>query len=106
MPPRGDSDRANPVRLRTPRTLRGVELHTLTLIERPVTRRLDCAVVDEHVRATTLDLNEAEALLTVEPLDGSLCHETSPRDAEIAPRDHRTAVGRQTGQRPRKVQGR
>ena len=31
-PPRGDSDRANLVSLRTPRTLGGVELHALSLI--------------------------------------------------------------------------
>src|SRR5215210_4013124 len=70
-----DLDGADLVRLRTPRTLRGLELDALSLVQRPVAGRLDRAVVHEDIRAAAIDLNEAEALLTVEPLDGSLCHE-------------------------------
>src|SRR5690606_41491670 len=55
--------------------LGGLELDPLTLVEGTEARRLDRAVVDEHVRAAAVDLDEAEALLTVEPLHGSLCHD-------------------------------
>src|SRR5829696_4229450 len=78
MSPPSKLDGADSVRLRTLWALCGVELHTLAFIERTVTGRLDRAEVDEHIRSAAIYRDEAEALFTVEPLNGSLCHETSP----------------------------
>ena len=65
-----------PVRAGTPATATGayVELDPLTLVERAETARLNRAVVHEHVSSATVDLDETEALLGVEPLHSSLCH--------------------------------
>src|SRR5919106_4597915 len=65
--------------LRTLLALLDVERHALTLVEALVSVGLDCRVVHEHVRATTVRSEEAVALLAVEPLDGALCHSCSPR---------------------------
>src|SRR6478609_9085730 len=46
----------------------------LVLLERAVAARLDLRVVDENVRTGALGGDEPEALLSVEPLDGALCH--------------------------------
>jgi hypothetical protein len=54
-----------------------VELDALTLIEGLVTRPLDVGEVDEHVVAL-LTGDEAEALLVVEELHGSSCHDFLP----------------------------
>src|SRR6476659_2894434 len=61
--------------LQTLRACGRAKLHPLAFIERAETGRLDRTEVYEHVRATAIDRDEAEALLTVEPLDSSLCHE-------------------------------
>jgi len=34
----------------------------------------DLGVVDEQIFSTTVRSDKAKALITVEPLDGSLCH--------------------------------
>ena len=60
------------------RPLGGLELDTLALIERPESGRLDRAVVDENVRTAAVHGDEAVALFGIEPLNGSLRHETSP----------------------------
>src|SRR5690606_35377158 len=75
------SDRADAVRLRALRALRDLELDTLGVLERAVAVSLDRAVVDEHVGSVApVLLDEAVALLSVEPLHGSLCHVLSFRD--------------------------
>src|SRR5664279_273501 len=48
----------------------------LVLLQRAVAARLDLREVNEHIGATTIWGDEAEALLSVEPLDGALCHES------------------------------
>ena len=65
---------ANGVSLRALRTLGDLELHALSLVQRAVARGVDGGVVDEHVRAAAVLGDEAKALLSVEPLNGSLCH--------------------------------
>src|SRR5688500_11974377 len=72
------SDRVDLVSLRAFWPLGGLELHTLALIERPESGRLDRTVVDENVRAAAVHGDEAVALFGIEPLNGSLRHETSP----------------------------
>ncbi|EGJ76514.1 putative cold shock protein [Streptomyces sp. Tu6071] len=64
---------ADHVRLRALLALRDLELDPLTLLQGAVTVHLDRAVVDEYIR-TTVDRDEAVALLRVEPLDGALSH--------------------------------
>src|SRR5262249_37738946 len=54
-----------------------LELHALTLLERPEPGAPDRAVVDEDV-LTLVGGDEAVSLLAVEPLDLALCHGTSP----------------------------
>src|SRR6186713_2019257 len=54
-----ESDRVDLVGLRTLWTLGGLELHPLTLVECPETRRLDCAVMDENVRTAAVHGDEA-----------------------------------------------
>jgi hypothetical protein len=55
------SDRPNLFGLLTPRALGGLELNALTLVERLVAGRLDRTEVDEHIRAATIDCDEAVA---------------------------------------------
>jgi len=52
-----------------------VELHDLVLLEGTVAVGLDGRVVDEDVRTTVGLGDEAVALLSVEPLHGSLSHD-------------------------------
>src|SRR3954469_12262806 len=68
------SERTNVLRLRTLGALRDVELDLLVLVEGLVALRLDRGVVNEDVVAAVLLGDEAEALLSVEPLHGALCH--------------------------------
>src|SRR4051794_13333322 len=49
-----------------------------TLGERLEAVRVDAAVVDEEVLASLVRCDEAEALVVVEPLDGSCSHVGSP----------------------------
>ena len=53
-------------------TLCDLELHTLTVFQRLVAVHLDRGEVDENV-LSSVDRDEAVALLAVEPLDGALC---------------------------------
>src|SRR4051812_44999280 len=66
----GQSDH---VRLRPLLTLRDLELDSLAFLQGAVSVHLYRAVVDEDIR-TTVDRDEAVALLRVEPLDGALSH--------------------------------
>src|SRR5687767_8094531 len=62
------------LRLRALRALRDVELDPLVLVEALVALRLDGGEVDEDVGTAAVLRDEAEALLGVEPLHGTLCH--------------------------------
>src|SRR3954470_10153114 len=68
----GDAD---VLRLRTLRALSEVELDLLVLLERLVAAGLDGREVNEHVLAAAILSDEAEALVSVEPLDGALSHD-------------------------------
>lgn len=74
MQSRTISDRGDLLGLGTLGTLGDLELHALRLVERTVAVALDGGVVDEHVGAATILGDEAEALLSVEPLNGAFCH--------------------------------
>src|SRR5690606_25537165 len=62
-----------------------LELHTLSLFEGPVSTAFDVREVHEDV-VCAFTCDEAEALLGVEPLDGTCCHLSlfSPRPAGAA----------------------
>ena len=60
--------------LRTLCALADFELNALVLIEGLEAAGLDFGVVDEDVPIRIIRCNEAQALFSVEPLDGSLCH--------------------------------
>src|SRR5690606_29774401 len=60
------------VSLRTPVTLRHLELDALVLVQRAVPAGPDGRVVHEAVRPAAVDSDESEALLGVEPLHGAL----------------------------------
>src|SRR6478736_8148933 len=68
------SERTDVLRLRALRPLGDVELDLLVLVQRLVALRLDGRVVNEDVVAAVLLGDEAEALLSVEPLHGALSH--------------------------------
>ena len=71
-----NSHRAYSLGLRTTVTLRNLEFDTLAFLKRTVPVRLNCREVDEDV-PTTVDRDEAVALIRVEPFDGALSHETT-----------------------------
>src|SRR5215472_6757522 len=68
-----DLDGAHGLGLWAPVALRDLELHPLALFEGAVAIRLDGGEVNEHV-PTTVDRDEAVALVRVEPFDGALSH--------------------------------
>src|SRR3712207_6817158 len=72
--PSRESDGANLLRLRPLLALSDLELHPLVLLQRAVAAGLDGREVDEHVSTPAVDGDEAEALVCVEPLHGSLRH--------------------------------
>src|SRR5215204_4295239 len=57
----------------------GLEGDLLILIQVAQSSALDSADVHEHIVAAAIRLNEAEALLRVEPLHGALSHFKSSR---------------------------
>src|SRR3546814_11186278 len=71
----GKSESANVLSLGTLGALGEVELDLLVLVERLVAVGLDRGEVDEHVLAAVLLRDEAEALVSVEPLDSSLSND-------------------------------
>src|SRR5271156_6716521 len=73
--------RADVLRLRALLTLGRVELDLLVLVEGPVTRARDRGEVDENVRRSVIGGDEAIALVGVEPLHCSCCHQTYPLSA-------------------------
>src|SRR6476659_4544366 len=70
----GCLDGGDGLRLRALRTLRDVEGHRLVLLEGAEAVGVDGGVVNEDIRAASLLGEEAEALFSVEPLDGSGSH--------------------------------
>src|SRR6478736_8427774 len=76
--PRVKSGDADVLSLGTLGALGEVELDLLVLVERLVAARLDRGEVDEHVLAAAILRDEAEALFSVEPLDGALSHDLFP----------------------------
>src|SRR5215467_1077624 len=68
-----DLDGPHGLGLRSPVALRDFELHPLALFEGAVAICLDGGEVDEDV-PTTVDRDEAVALVRVEPFDGALSH--------------------------------
>jgi len=54
--------------------LADLELNALVLVEGLEPTGLDLRVVNEDITVGVIRGNEAEALFSVEPLDGSLCH--------------------------------
>src|SRR5262245_43182476 len=84
---------ADLLRLRALLTLRDLELHALTVLQRFVAIHVDRGEVDEDV-LPSVDRDEAIALLAVEPLDGALCHGALPHfdgAGSADPRPHRGA---------------
>src|SRR6266699_6815527 len=69
----GQSDGADRRRLRPAIALLDVEFDPLPLLEAAVAIHLDGGEVHEHI-PTTVDRDEAVALVRVEPLDGALSH--------------------------------
>src|SRR3954451_23272871 len=89
------SDRADVLRLRALLALRDVELDALRLVQRAVAAAGDGREVAEHVGAAAVLLDEAEALLRVEPLHCALGHVVlvpcaRGAGAAVAVRDRRT----------------
>src|SRR4029453_8775822 len=101
------SDCVDLVGLRPLRSLGGLELHALALVEGPESARLDRAVMDENVRTAAVHGNKAVALLGNEPLNGSLRHETSLIASVIETAPHGSDCCWTPGKssRPRKVLG-
>src|SRR5690348_4813552 len=73
-----------------------IELDLLVLLEIPVARTCNRAEMHEDVRAPVVLGDEAEALLTVEPLHGSCAHKQFP---PFLPFTNLTAARRATGPR-------
>src|SRR5262245_20364590 len=72
----GWSDRADGLGLRSLGALRDLELDALVLFEAAEAGGLNGGEVDEHVAPTTVNGDETETLVRVEPLHGSLRHVT------------------------------
>src|SRR5881227_1375177 len=69
------SEWADVLRLRSLLALGGVELDLLVLVQRPVAGCRDRGEVDEHVRRPVIGGDETKALVGVEPLHCSCCHQ-------------------------------
>src|SRR5580700_2929541 len=86
-------ERTDVLRLRSLLPLCRVEFDLLVLIQRPVARTRDRGEVDEHVRRPVIGSDETKALVGVEPLICSGCHQfksffcamTRPRRADREP---------------------
>src|SRR5580658_5268012 len=68
-------ERTDVLRLRPLLPLCRVEFDLLVLIQRPVARTRDRGEVDEHVRRPVIGGDETKALVGVEPLHCSCCHQ-------------------------------
>src|SRR5699024_12667834 len=67
-------ERTDSLSMRALGALTDLELDLLVLLEGTEARALDLGVVDEDVSGAICRSDEAEALLSVEPLHSSLCH--------------------------------
>src|SRR3954469_8760244 len=77
LPDPASSDGSDLLNVRCGRALLALLLvvaHLRALGERLEAAALDRGVVDEEVLAALIGRDEAEALVVVEPLDGSCCH--------------------------------
>src|SRR5258707_14221374 len=95
-----DLHRADRLCLRSAVALRDLEFDPLPLFEAAVAIRLDGGEVDEDV-PTTVDRDEAVALVRVEPFDGALSHyQQLPNSARASGSALATAkpVDREAGQ--------
>src|SRR5580692_7233130 len=81
-------ERTDVLRLRSLLPLGRLEFDLLVLIQRPVARTRDRGEVDEHVRRPVIGGDETKALVGVEPLHCSRCHQFKSfiRDARTRPR--------------------
>src|ERR1700678_3504121 len=81
------SERTDVLRLRSLLPLGRVELDLLVLIQRPVAGARDRGKVHEHVRRPVIGGDKTKALIGVEPLHCSCCHQSmsSIRDAATRP---------------------
>src|SRR5258708_7995645 len=88
------SDRMDVLRLRSLLSLGRFEFDLLVLIQRPVAGARDRGEVDEHVRRPVIGGDATKALIRVEPLHCSCCHQfksfirhatTRPRRADREP---------------------
>src|SRR5690348_8675189 len=71
------SDRTDVLRLRSLLPLGRVKLDLLVLIQRPVAGARDRGEVHEHVRRPVIGGDETIALIGVEPLHCSRCHQST-----------------------------
>ena len=74
----GRSEGTDALRLQALWALSDVELDALAVLKGAVAVGLDGGVMDENVLVLTVNGDEAEALVSVEPLNGSLCHGVVP----------------------------
>src|SRR6201991_5153065 len=90
------SERADVLRLRSLLPLGRVELDLLVLIQRPVAGARDRGEVHEHVRRPVIGGDETKALIGVEPLHCSCCHQStsSVRHDATSPRQPRAYLSR------------
>src|SRR5690606_16044088 len=72
------SENADARRLHALRAGLRLEVHRLALFQAAVARALDSAEVGEDVSRSIAGLDEAEALFSVEPLDGTCSHTAYP----------------------------
>ncbi|MPM34362.1 hypothetical protein SDC9_80944 [bioreactor metagenome] len=80
----GSLDHGDVGRLHALRALDGLELDPVALVERTVAVGVDGGEVSENVGGAVLGRDEAEALLSVEPLDGAGVHENlCPSDGRL-----------------------
>src|SRR5690349_18598549 len=100
MPAVSLSDETDLLGLRALLALRDLELDALVLLQRPVTGGLDGGEVHEHVGAAPVLADESEALVSVEPLHGSLCHRCLPCQAKICGMQTRSRLGLAAPHRP------
>src|SRR5579859_3493466 len=71
------SERADVLRLRPLLPLGRVKLDLLVLVQRPVAGARDRGEMHEHVRRPVIGGDETKALIGVEPLHCSCCHQST-----------------------------
>src|ERR1022692_4631314 len=84
------SGRTDVLRLRSLLPLGRLEFDLLVLIQRPVTGARDRGEVNEHVRRPVIGGDETKALIGVEPLHCSCCHQSKSLVRHATTRPRRT----------------